>query len=193
MEEIWKDVKDFEGLYQVSNLGRVRSLTHIEVIKSRWGNLCERKIKGRVLKMSLWRNGYFYFSLWKNNKETSFSVHRIVSIHFIPNLENKPEVNHKDGNRKNNRIENLEWVTSSENRIHSFRVLKTKHPMKDKHFPDRCHKVIQYDLLGNKIQEFNGIMEAAEKIDVLRTGIGACCRNKAKTCGGFKWKYKDER
>lgn len=101
MEEIWKDIKGFEGLYQVSNLGRVKSLK-----------------KDIIMKPSKHREGYLYYILRKQGRKT-FKAHRLVAITFIPNPESKPEVNHKDGNKKNNSADNLEWLTRSENAIHA--------------------------------------------------------------------------
>lgn len=105
--ETWKDVKDYEGLYQISNKGRVKSL--------RWAG-------GKVLKFGNSGFGYFFVNLSKNNKCRNFFVHTLVARAFIPNPENKPEVNHIDGNKKNNCVENLEWVTESENHLHAYKT-----------------------------------------------------------------------
>jgi len=102
MKEVWKDIKNFEGHYQISNLGRIKS------IKS---NL--------IMKQNLKRNGYLNIKLCKNNKEYYLSVHRIVAENFINNPDNKPQVNHINKIKSDNRLENLEWVTISENMIHS--------------------------------------------------------------------------
>lgn len=107
--EIWKPVKGFEDNYQVSNLGNIRS------IKSSQGNYRERPKKAFV-----GTNGYYNVNLWKDNKGTTHSLHRLVCEAFLDNPENKPTVNHIDGNKLNNEISNLEWSTYSENIIHAF-------------------------------------------------------------------------
>lgn len=110
MEEIWKDVEGFERLYQVSNLGNVKSLANSKT-KSE-----------KILKYSLGRRGYCQVVLSKSNNKYYMRVHRLVAQAFIPNPENKPEVNHINGIRNDNRVENLEWCTQSENQIHAYRI-----------------------------------------------------------------------
>ena len=106
---IWRDVEGFEGLYRVSNEGVLISTPQLGV-------------KGRVKKRSKMSNGYEKYYLYKNGKETQMSVHRLLAKHFIPNPENKPCVNHIDGNPMNNSLENLEWVTYKENAQHAIRT-----------------------------------------------------------------------
>ncbi len=101
MEEIWKDIEGYIGLYQVSNLGRVKS-------------------KRGVLKSQKSNVGYLRYALWKGNKSKNFSSHRLVAKAFILNPEGKKEVNHIDGNKNNNKVDNLQWITSSENQRHAF-------------------------------------------------------------------------
>jgi hypothetical protein len=104
MEE-WKDIEGYEGLYQVSNHGRVKSF--------KYG-------KEKILKGSITTKGYLQVYLHKDNKIKRFNGHRLIAIHFIPNPDNKPQVNHIDGNKLNNNISNLEWNTQSENLNHAF-------------------------------------------------------------------------
>lgn len=106
IKEKWKLVIGFEGSYEVSNLGRIKSL-------QRW------TVGEHIVPIRLWR-GYCMVQLWKNNKNYVRRVHRLVALSFIPNLENKPQVNHKDGNKLNNTLPNLEWMTSSENHQHAY-------------------------------------------------------------------------
>ena len=115
--EIWKDVIGYENLYSVSNLGNVMAKE-----KKQWNNLCNcwSNRRQRILIKHICMHGYEFIRLSKNNTPKAMKVHRLVAIHFIPNDKNKPCINHKDGNKKNNCVENLEWVTQSENVIHAF-------------------------------------------------------------------------
>lgn len=113
-QEVWKDVKNYEGLYQVSSLSRIKSLSR--TTKGRWG---DTNFKERLLKQYS-RDGYLAVKLCFNNVQTNMASHRIIAMTFIPNPENKLEVNHKDGNKLNNSIDNLEWCTHQENIQHSY-------------------------------------------------------------------------
>ena len=118
-DEVWKDIEGYEGLYQVSNFGNIKSLARIVHSEKR----SDYKIKEKVLKQSDTTTGYKKVELHKDNeKRKSFKVHRLVAQAFIPNPENKREVNHIDGNKHNNNANNLEWVTSSENKLHAFEM-----------------------------------------------------------------------
>lgn len=119
---MWKPVKNYEGLYEVSDRGEIRSLPRNGTVKS-----------PRIIVQHLHKSGYMYCCLNKNDKQKNSQVHRVVAEAFIPNPDNKPQVNHINGDKKDNRSENLEWATSSENMIHSFRALghkASKHGMK---------------------------------------------------------------
>ena len=115
-DEVWKDIEGYEGLYQVSTCGNIKSLAKPR--KNGNGRCYIQKEK--LLKQSFTSTGYKKVELYKDGKRKSFKVHRLVAIAFIPNPDNKPEVNHIDGNKINNNIDNLEWVTSSENTIHAY-------------------------------------------------------------------------
>ena len=111
MIEFWKDIKGYEGFYQVSNLGRVKSLSR-SIYYSK-GYTVYRK--GKIKKPSFDKNGYPQIGLCKNGTVITRKIHRLVAEAFIPNPENKPEINHKDENKTNNYVDNLEWVTEKEN------------------------------------------------------------------------------
>lgn len=193
MQEVWRDIYfiengityDYRGRYQVSNWGRIKSLKH----KGNNGStIGERILKG-------WNNGkgYLVVSLCKNGKRKNHYVHRLVTIHFIPNPENKPEVNHKRGNKADNRATELEWATTSENAIHLKEVLKVKYNLdglnKSREKQKRC--VSMFDLEGNFIKTFNSLADASRETKINLGCICGCCKNIYKTAGGYIWRYKD--
>lgn len=118
-EEIWKEIPGYEGSFEVSNLGNFRSMDR--QVPSRWGGT--RFYPGKPLKVEVMQDGYKRIVLMKDTKKKRYMCHRLVAETFIPNLNNKPFINHIDGNRGNNCVENLEWCTQTENEQHSINVL----------------------------------------------------------------------
>lgn len=188
MEEIWKDVKNYEGLYQVSNLGRVKSL----------GN--NRSRKEKILKPHTTKAGYLMVGLYKNGKGKDFLLHRIVAMEFIPNPNNYPQCNHLDENKKNNCVENLEWCTAKFNINYGTRNEKMAAALKGRKRPEETVKkisaalskpLLQIDPLTNKIiKEWESATEVKEKLGLNNRHISECCNGKLKSSGGFKWSYK---
>lgn len=120
MQEVWKDIKDYEGLYQVSSLGQVKRVErYYTQLNSLTGNSNTKLLPEMIMKPFEDEDGYLRISLIKDNVRKKHFVHRLVAINFIPNPENKPEVNHKEGNKKDNRVEMIEWNTTSENQRHA--------------------------------------------------------------------------
>ncbi len=117
--EIWKEIPNFEGYYEASNKGKIRSMQR-SVPNSEKGNRLSKAKE--IAQNPTTRSNYLYVQLWKHNKVHRMSVHRMVALTFIPNPINKPEVNHIDGNKINNLVDNLEWVTSSENKRHALKT-----------------------------------------------------------------------
>ena len=116
INEIWIDIQGYEGLYKVSNFGRVKSIDRY--VNGKLGSQC--KIKGKIMKLQMNHKGYPCVVLHKNCKANSKLVHRLVAIAFIPNPDKLPQVNHKDTNKQNNHVSNLEWITNEDNMRHAF-------------------------------------------------------------------------
>lgn len=191
MEEIWKDIQGYEGLYQVSNLGRIKRLCYhtdnlLLGVKSFY--------KERIKKLSSDKDGYLWCTLWSKEKSKLLRVHRAVCTAFIPNHENKPCVNHKNGIKNDNRLENLEWVTRSENDLHAYRTgLRTvnKTALGKTGYESSTGKVVmQYDKNKNFIREFGSIRQAEQILKIKH--ISSVCRGKRKYSGGFIWRYKND-
>ena len=192
MKEIWKDIKGYENLYQVSNLGNIKSKERI-IKRNNHNSL----IKEKLLKKYI-RAGYYAVKLYKNNIKTNIPVHRIVAQNFLENKQNKPCINHKDGNKLNNNINNLEWCTYSENTLHAYKKGLEKITERQRQNGKKVYKlgnkktskkVSQYDLEGNFIKEWNSISEANRSFGKENSRISDVCKNKCKQSMGYIWKY----
>jgi len=186
MQEIWKDVNGYEGLYQVSNLGRVRSLER----KATDG----RQINERILKPAFDVGKYLTVALHKNKKQKTHKVHRLVAFAFIKNPNNKPHVNHIDGNKSNNRVDNLEWCTQLENNRHSFHELKRgSWRIGLRIRPTNAKEVLQFNKETNQlIKTYPSIMEAGRETGIQFKNIHKVCCGGRKTAGGYAWKYAED-
>lgn len=159
--EKWKDIKEYVGHYQISDSGRVKSL----------------KGTPKILKQDCKR--YSYVCLYKNGKNKRFAIHRLVAQQFLPAVENKTQVNHKDGNRWNNNVDNLEWCSPKENAIHSNRIL----------CKGRGRKIKQYNKKGDFIREWINAYQASEGTGICRRNINACVNGLYKSAGGYVWSW----
>lgn len=188
MNEIWKDIEGLQGFYQVSNLGKVRSVDrHIKYSDKR-----SHRYEGKILLTKINR-GYEYLSVSINSKSMTFKVHRLVAQAFIPNPNNYPQVNHIDENKLNNHAENLEWCTSEYNNQYGTKPEKSKAntPKTDRAISHRHlgKKVVMTDLSGNILKEFYAINEAQRLTGIRKDTISRCCQGKQNTSGGYRWMY----
>lgn len=176
--EIWKDVVGYETLYQVSNLGRVKSLD-MKLPYKRHGNNCFRVRKGKILTPAIMKNGYLRVEMSKDGTHKLNLVHRIVANAFIPNLNRYKEINHKNCDKCDNRVENLEWCDSSYNKKHALenKLYKTEKP------------ILQLKN-GVVIKEYKSAMECKRQTGFSPQNIGKVALGKRKSAYGYTWRYK---
>lgn len=199
MQEIWKDIYfeengviwDYRGYYQVSNLGKIKSLE-----RKIWNGKVHYTRQEKIMKPTKNKNGYQLIGLKINKNEKKFLVHRLVAIHFIQNPNNKPQVNHEDGNKENCCVSNLTWVTNGENQKHAYKIgLKKIGEEEKQRFRKRNKehekKIIQYDKQGNFIREWECISECARQLKINGGNIVSCLKGRQKTSYNYIWKYKD--
>ena len=170
-KEYWKPVVGYEGLYEVSNFGRVKSIPRNGTVKY-----------ARILKPVTNRYGYSYVILCKNGKVKSFLVHRLVAEAFIQNNDNLPCVNHKDECKTNNNVENLEWCSEKYNCNFGTRNERVSKKL--------SKSILQYTLDGEFVKEWKSAKQAEREGGFSSANITACCRGERKTHQNFIWKYK---
>lgn len=178
-DEIWKDVAEYEGLYEVSNLGRVKSFPR-------------RGTNGGIMVGGKSR-GYHSILLTKGGKCKPVKVHRLVAIAFMGKQEGK-EVNHKDGNKINNTLENLEWCTRSENQKHAYdNGLQVGNTVEQTKLAaiKTSKKVNQLSREKDFVNSFKSVSEASRQTGINKSGILACIHGKTKHAGNFVWEYPD--
>lgn len=178
-KEYWKPVVGYENLYEVSNLGRIRSFDRW--VKSKNGSI--RICRGRILKPGTDKRGYLYVVLCKNNKQKTYKVHRLVAEAFLPNPDNLPQVNHKDENKQNNNVENLEFCDCKYNINFGTRNEKVSKKL--------SKAVVQYTLDGTFVREWPSAMDAEREGGFRSECICMCCKGKIKTYKGFIFLYKN--
>lgn len=179
MEE-WKDIAGYEGLYQVSNYGRIKRLERLVY----YGNRSPFLVKEKILELTNHKRGYKTIMLHKNKKSKLWLVHRLVALTFMPNPNNYPQVNHKDENKLNNKVENLEWCTNEYNSYYGTRIKRSA-----EHHPKR--QISQYDINGNFIRTWDSIAEAKKTLKI--GNISAVCMGKYKQTKGYIFKYIEKK
>lgn len=174
-QEIWKPILGYEGRYEVSNLWNVKSLNYLHT----------RKPRILIPHINRW---YKIVSLSNNGISKHYMIHRLVAQSFIPNPENKPQVNHINGIKIYNRVENLEWCTAQENILHAYKTWLNQYNTQN--FTRLRRVVCQYDINWKFIKEWESSRNIHQSLNIYRKNILACCIWTRKTAWGFIWKYK---
>lgn len=184
----WKPIKGYEGKYEVSDTGEVRSVDRIRLANLR--HVTETKIKGKMLKQNIKRNGYKTVDLCSDSKPKTTLVHRIVAETFIPNPNGYRFVNHKDSNRENNAVANLEWITSSENRMHGINSGNVTFG-KRKVFCVETGQIFDRPGVAAEWVRTNYPERVNGKPRVTAHNIATCCNGRTPKAYGFTWKYHE--
>ena len=180
-KEVWRDIPNYEGLYRVSNLGRVKSLERIDALG--------RKRKERILKPQLNHNGYYLIGLCKNSIVKQYLVHRLVYEAFNGTIPEGYEINHLDERPVNNRLENLNLMTHKENINFGTGIERCHNQL----INGKCSKsVLQFTLDDIFVKEYPSIMQVERETGFGNRHICECCKGKLKTAYGFKWRYKQK-
>lgn len=195
MREEWLPIKGYEGHYEISSLGRVMTLARIKNMgrcPQKKYRYLQKPMQQKLLKIISKSTGYTVVTLRKNGKAVQTLVHRLVAAHFLDNPLGKPQVNHKDGNRSNNNVTNLEWCTGSENSLHAFRVLGHTVWSKGKRGEgmSTSRPVLQKKADGTVVKRWGCGLDAVRDGGFESSAICRCCKGQVLTHKGFKWEYE---
>lgn len=171
-KENWKYIKDYEGLYQISDKGRVKSLNYLHTRKE------------RIMKLVRDNGGYLIVCLRKNREKKNYKVHRLVAKSFLSNPQNLPQVNHKDENKENNCVDNLEWCDSKYNNNYGSRNQKVSEK--------KSKPVLQFTKDGKFVKTWKSTHDIQRNLGFSQSHISDCCLKKRKTAYNFVWKYKED-
>lgn len=193
MEEIWKDIKGYEGLYQISNLGNVKK------IKNKKYNINKKEVEekeiNKYISIGKHKLGYKNVKLTdKNGIRKNLFLHRIIAEAFIENPNNFNIINHKDGDKSNNDINNLEWTSQKDNVNHAWKNGLCENVRKVCAINGRkkSKKIIQKNKNGEVIKVWNSTMDIERELGILHNNITSCCKHYNRTAGGFIWEYYKE-
>lgn len=179
--EVWKDIKGYKGLYQVSNLGRIKSLP--KPMTNGKGNYYRKE---RILKPIIQNTGYLTVTLYKNKKDDIYYIHRLVAETFLKNPDNLPVINHKDENKTNNCVDNLEWCTDEYNLNYGTRNKSISKAMINNPLQSKCVLCIETGIIYPSMQEVERLLK------IHNSHICDCCKGRRKTAGGYHWEYVEE-
>lgn len=187
--EEFRDIENFEGLYQISNYGRVKSLERFKRNHTK-----VQKVEEQILKSHLNNRGYYYAMLNKEGEQNHKTIHRLIAQAFIPNPNNLPCINHIDGNKLNNSLDNMEFCTYSHNNKEAYRLGLKKSAITGRLGYDNWNSkpICQYDLKGNFIKEWACSLEVKRQLGINASNITSCCRGERNKAGGYIWKYRKE-
>ena len=198
-EEIWKPIKEYETLYEISNFGNVRSLSKLVNVSNQYNAKSTRIVEGKNLKL-IYNGMYYVVGLSKNSKVKQFFVHRLVAENFIVNSNNYPCVNHINGNKKDNRVENLEWCTKKYNTMIAWKdgLIKMPKGKENKMFgrygvnANKSKPVYQFDLDMNFIKKWNSQKDIERELGYKQSCISICALGKSKSSYGYIWRFNYE-
>lgn len=192
---MWKIIPGTENLYYANKDGQIKSADRVQTFKTH--NKKSTYIrKGKVLKTPLNSHGYPCVTIkYLDGTQKVTPVHRLIALTFIPNPNNLPQINHKDGNKENNSVNNLEWCTAHDNICHAFknRLNKGSTPWKGKYGHEHCNSkpVVSFDSNGNLVAEYESSTAAAKAVGLSSSAhISACLHGNRKTAGGYSWRFK---
>ena len=185
--EIWEDINGYKSLYQISNKGNVRSLDRIIFRK----NKIPIHVRGKTLTAVIAPNGYPVVALWKDNRGKTVYIHRLVAETLIPNPHDYPIINHKDENKANNCVENLEWCNMLYNNNYAARNQRLSLSLKNNNKLSK--KIIQYSTDNQFIKEWNSIREIERVLHIPGSAIVRVCKGLGKSSHGFLWRYHNDR
>ena len=185
-EETFVNIKGYDGRYKIGNKGTVIGLSRSK--DNRYNN------KQWILKQYQNKNGYMYVTLQKNKKRKTIKVHRLVAENFLENPDNLPQINHIDGNKKNNNVNNLEFCTAKHNMQEAYRLGLIKGGLKDKFGKDYPKKINIIGMYkdGILLEKFYGTGEIKRKYNYVPVAILDCCKGKYKKMYGYEWRFINE-
>ncbi len=181
-EQQWRPIPQYEGLYEISDQGDVRSIAQYTC-----HHIVTPRPKPRSVKAELTHDGYVRVCLSNRGTHKHYTVHRLVALTFIPNPDNLPQVNHKDENPQNNSVDNLEWCTGKQNCNYGKHCQRIRDRLAIKHHLAKA--VAKLDESGNILETYKSINDAARQLGIRGENITRCCKGKYNQSCGYKWKY----